>query len=160
MSWRLCNALGATGRDGLLGEINTSAPRRNKASDGGIGDTRHQAAVSDHNPCRCCRVVCARDFTHDPAGGFDAGNFAAWLRQRVLANPPEVRVRYVIWNRRIMSGVGQQHPAGVWRAYSGKNPHTKHVHVSVRHGAGYYDDVKPWGWPPAAPRAPVTAPTV
>jgi hypothetical protein len=36
----------------------------------------------------------------------------------------------------------------VWRAYSGKNPHTQHVHVSVKHGATYYDDQTPWEWPP------------
>ena len=140
----MAHALGATATLGLLGEVNASAPTRAKASDGGIGDARHAASVSDHNPCRCCRVVCARDFTHDPAGGFDAGTFAEWLRARVLAGEP--RVKYVIWSRRIFSGRNQSHAAGVWRPYGGKNPHTKHVHVSVRHDAEHYDDAAPWGW--------------
>ena len=149
MSWRLAKALGATGTDGLLGEINASAPQRSKASDGGIGDQRHAAAVSDHNPCACCAVVCARDFTHDPAGGFDSYAFAEWLRGRVLGG--ELRVRYVISNGRIFSGRGQKHPAGVWRPYTGTNKHAHHVHVSVRHGAELFDDAAAWGWPPPAP---------
>lgn len=149
MSWRLAKALGATGRDGLLGEVNASAPNRSKASDGGIGDTRHAAAVSDHNPCKCCQVVCARDFTHDPVGGFDSYAFAEWLRGRVRAG--EHRVRYVISNGRIFSGRGQTHPAGVWRKYTGKNQHAHHVHVSVRHGADLFDDAAAWGWPPPPP---------
>jgi len=157
MSWRMARALGPTGKDGLLGEINASAPNRSKLSDGGIGDARHAASVSDHNPCKCCRVVCARDFTNDPAGGFDAHAFAEWLRERVLAG--EERVRYIISNRRIASGRGQNHPAGVWRKYSGANPHNKHVHVSVRHGATFYDDTRPWGWHPRDGTATTTTPT-
>jgi hypothetical protein len=143
MSWRLAKSLGATGKDGLLGEINARAPDRSKESDGGIGDASHSARSSDHNPCDCCRVVCARDFTHDPPR-FDSYAFAEWLRQRVLAG--EARVRYVISNGRIFSGRGQKHPAALWRPYTGKNKHAHHVHVSVRHGPELYDDAQPWGW--------------
>lgn len=143
MSWRLAKSLGATGLLGLLGEINRRAPDRSKASDGGIGDARHAAATSDHNPCRCCRVVHARDFTHDPIGGFDSYVFAEWLRDRVT-NHGERRVKYVISNSKIFSGHGQAHPVGKWRPYTGKNKHAHHVHVSVRHELR--DDDKPWGW--------------
>jgi hypothetical protein len=146
MSWRVARALGGTSSEGLLGEVNASAPKRSKLSDGGIGDTRHAAQKSDHNPCTCCAVVCARDFTHDPAGGFDSYAFAEWLRGRVLAG--ERRVKYVISNGRIFSGHAQSHPAGVWRPYTGKNKHAHHVHVSVHHGAALYDNAAPWGWPP------------
>lgn len=154
----MARALGPTGKDGLLGEVNASAPNRSKLSDGGIGDARHARTVSDHNPCTCCKVVTARDFTHDPDGGFDAHAFAEWLRARVIAG--EARVRYVISNRRIYSGRGQNHPTGLWRKYTGSNPHAKHVHVSVRHGAAHYDDVRPWGWHPRDGTATMTtAPT-
>ena len=85
------------------------------------------------------------DFTDDPSGGFDADALAEHLRERVLGGT-EDRVRYVIWRRRIFSGMGQSHPPGRWRTYSGANPHEKHVHVSVRHGAERYDDERPWGW--------------
>jgi len=141
-AWRMAKSL-----EVLRKEINAAAPERSKVSDGGIGDARHAAGASDHNPCRCCRVVTARDFTHDPSGGFDATAFTTWLQARLL-DPvsPERRVKYVIWNRRIMSGLGQSHAVGVWRPYTGTNPHTKHVHLSVRHDAPRYDAVDPWGW--------------
>ena len=149
MAWRLAQSL-ATLRD----EINARAPARAKESDGYVGNPSHAARASDHNPCTCCDVVCAADWTHDPEGGFDAERFAVWLRARIVADPPERRVRYVIWDRRICSGHGQPHPAGAWRAYRGTNPHTKHVHVSVRHGAEHYDHAAPWGWPPAGEEHP------
>jgi len=160
MSWRLAKSLGATGTLGLLGEVNASAPNRSKVSDGGIGDPRHAASVSDHNPCKCCRVVTARDFTHDPKNGFDSYAFAEWLRERV-ATGREPRVKYVISNGRIYSGAGQPHPAGMWRKYTGSNKHAHHVHVSVRHGGQLYDDDKPWGWHPrpGGPTTTTTTPT-
>ena len=43
MSWDVFNRL-----DQLLAEINASAPNRNKASDGSIGDADHSASTSDH----------------------------------------------------------------------------------------------------------------
>jgi hypothetical protein len=149
MAWRMAASLGGKGTEGLLGEINARAPQRKKQSDGGIGDAAHRTTTSDHNPCGCHQVVTARDFTHDPAGGFDGHAFAEWLRQRVVSGA-EKRVKYVIWNRRIFSGPGQGRPVGEWRAYSGKNPHTSHLHVSVVHDTR--DNVTPWGWhtPPAA----------
>lgn len=158
MAWRVANSLGATGKDGLLGEINASAPKRNKDDDGAIGDSQHSARTSDHNPCDCHRVVCARDFTHDPKGGFDCHKFAGWLTDR-LFDGREKRVKYIIWNRRIASGPNQGNEVGVWRQYSGSNPHTAHCHVSVRHGPELFDDEKPWGWLAPPPAVPKTCPT-
>jgi hypothetical protein len=45
-----------------------------------------------------------------------------------------------------MSGLGQKNPAGVWRSYSGVNPHTAHIHVSIRHPEYIFDSMKSWGW--------------
>ena len=143
MAWRLAKAL-----ELLRDEINAAAPERSKLSDGYIGDQRHASRTSDHNVCDCCGVVCAADWTHDPAAGFDSYAFAEWLRVRVAA-AAEPRVRYVISDGRIYSGQGQRYPAGLWRPYTGSNPHAHHVHVSVRHGAEHYDNAAPWGWPPA-----------
>jgi len=142
--WRVAVSLGATSRDGLLGEINRSAPHRNKEDDGSIGDANHSSRVSDHNPNKA-GVVCARDFTHDPAGGFDCKKFFLWIRARLI-NGTETRVKYVIWNSQIASGPGQGHHVGVARHYYGSNPHTHHCHVSVRSEAKYYDGDAPWGW--------------
>jgi len=111
--------------DILLAQINKYAPNRSKLSDGSIGDAAHAARLSDHNPVKfpfCATpLVTARDFTHDPDGGFNAG----WLAGR-LVNLNDPRIKYIIWNRQIWEkGTG-------WKPYTGPNPHTKHVHVSVK----------------------------
>ena len=113
--------------DRLLAQLNALAPRRSKASDGSIGDQAHSARISDHNPrwIAGANLVTARDFTQDPAGGLDC----AQLRD-ALIRAKDSRIKYLIYNREIISGGGEVHP---WarRRYSGPNPHTKHLHLSV-----------------------------
>ena len=139
VQWRIAKSL-----EKLRAQINTMAPGRNKLSDGGIGDPAHASRKSDHNPWVDLRnnrgVVTARDFTHDPAGGCDAGVLAEQLR---AAKDP--RVKYIIWNRRIAnsSPIGGQ-PAWAWRPYNGANPHNKHVHISVQPEQSKYDSEAPW----------------
>jgi hypothetical protein len=140
VNWRVAKSLNV-----LLAEINRSAPKRSKEDDGSIGDASHASRTSDHNPCPCHLVVCARDFTHDPEGGFDAHEFADWLAGR-LKTGQEGRVKYMISNSRICSGPNQPYRPGVWREYKGQNPHTAHVHVSVAHPSGLFDDMGPWEW--------------
>ncbi|WP_309132627.1 hypothetical protein [Brevibacterium sp.] len=128
-SWRVARAL-----DKLLAQINAAAPRRSKRSDGSIGDTAHSARASDHNP-DSRGIVHARDFTHDPKGGFDAHAFV-----RRLAKAGDSRIKYLISNRQISNPkIG----AGRWRPYSGSNPHKAHAHVSCVYGRGE-DDTRPW----------------
>lgn len=116
MAWRLANSLTR-----LRDQINAAYPNRNKASDGTIGDTSHAASSSDHNP-NSQGVVNALDLTHDPANGFDAHALAERLRTNRHPN-----LRYIISNSRIASaGTGWE-----WWKYSGSNPHSKHVHISV-----------------------------
>jgi hypothetical protein len=105
----------------LFAEINTIAPGRSKATDGTIGDSAHQQRKSDHNPDQG-GVVRAIDVTHDPAGGADMAVIAERLRLR-----RDPRAKYVIFNRRIAS----KNTDWVWRKFTGTNPHTKHMHVSV-----------------------------
>lgn len=136
MAWYVARSL-----DQLLAEINASAPNRNKASDGSIGDADHSSRDSDHNPCDDHDCVCARDFTHDPGHGFDSYEFAGWLVDRCLTGT-EDRCKYVISNGRIASA---EHD-WLWRPYSGSNPHSHHVHVSVAHPQSLFDDPAPWGW--------------
>jgi peptidoglycan hydrolase-like protein with peptidoglycan-binding domain len=131
-SWRVARAL-----ETLLTQINEAAPNRSKSSDGSIGDASHQASKSDHNP-NSAGVVQARDFTHDPRGGFDSYRFAEHLRTH-----PDKRVKYVISNRKIFAGYGGPQP-WEWRSYSGSNPHDQHAHVSVEDSATLYDDGSPW----------------
>jgi hypothetical protein len=125
--WRLAQSLAT-----LLTQVNVMAPKRNTASDGTIGDLAHASRASDHNP-NARGVVTALDITHDPKRGCDAGVIAEGLR--ASRNP---RIKYVIWNRRIFSSTVSPWR---WRSYSGANPHTRHVHISVN------DDVSddyPW----------------
>ena len=149
MAWYVARSLNV-----LRDEINKSAPKRSKASDGALGDAQHQLRQSDHNPCVGHEAVCARDITHDPKGGFDSYAFADWLRAR-CASGAEKRVKYIISNRRIASA-----PGWAWRKYSGSNPHDKHVHVSVIHGPEAFDDAKSWGWgtKPPPPFKPIPPP--
>jgi hypothetical protein len=134
--WRVGNSLNK-----LLDQANRHAPNRSKESDGSIGDAAHQAEAcgSQHNSC-CVKylgvwIVRARDFTHDPAHGFDSFDFAERLR---LSRDP--RIRYVISNRRITGpNYGWQ-----WHAYSGDDPHTNHAHVSVWDDAARFDNTADW----------------
>lgn len=130
----------------LLFEINNKAPNRSKTDDGWIGDSAHANRKSDHNPCPCHDKVCARDFTHDPKGGFDSYIFADWLVDR-MKKKIETRVKYIISNGRIASGPNNEgHEVGIWRKYSGSNKHDQHVHVSVRHPKEIFDNTDTWGW--------------
>jgi hypothetical protein len=123
MSWFLAPSLRA-----LFAEVNRMAPRRNKRSDGSVGDLSHQGRKSDHNPDPFpTGIVRAIDVTHDPGGGCDCNRLASKIRER-----RDPRVAYVIWNRRIMAGQGGPSP-WVWRRYTGTNAHNHHMHVSIRH---------------------------
>lgn len=129
MSWTLAPCVRAA-----LNEANDIWPGRNKASDGTIGDAAHSSRSSDHNPDPR-GIVHAFDLTHDPHTGPDCSVLAERLRVR-----GDRRIKYVIWDRRIWN----PSVLGGWRAYGGSNPHTKHMHVSVKSGETYENDVSPW----------------
>jgi len=131
MAWRLAKSL-----EILRAQVNAKWPARSKSSDGSIGDEHHSARTSDHNPDDG-GVVRAIDITHDPKGGFDSYAFADMLLKK-----QDRRLKYVISNRRIGSGPAGP-AAGVWRPYTGTNPHDHHCHISVIAGpAG--DATDPW----------------
>lgn len=119
----------------LLAQINKLAPNRSKVSDGWIGDVKHMARHSDHNP-EPDGTVDARDFTNDPNGGCDARK----LCQAIL-DSRDKRLSYVISNGQIASGRKGPKP-WVWRKYSGANGHYHHAHVSVLDEG--QDDKTPW----------------
>jgi hypothetical protein len=132
--WRVAKSL-----DRLLAQVNRLAPDRSKASDGAIGDAKHQSRESDHNPWvtdGTIGVVTARDITNDPKHGCSAEQIANSI---VASKDP--RIKYVIWDKRICNATVQPWK---WRAYKGKNPHTKHVHISVRPDKAKYDDEQDW----------------
>jgi hypothetical protein len=113
----------------LRDEINTRWPERDKGSDGWIGDPTHAARVSDHNPdSKGC--VHAIDVDVD---GIDVD----LLLKQVIGDP---RVWYVIFDRRIYSRTY----GWAARVYTGTNPHTAHVHVSIRYDRAYEDNTATW----------------
>lgn len=128
-AWRVAYSL-----DVLLAQNNAYAPSRSKISDGSIGDAAHASRDSDHNPWVHVPppppVVTARDFTHDPAHGFDCHVFAA-----SLVESRDQRIKYIIWFDRIWQNG--------WAAYHGVNNHEHHCHVSVKANA-ICDDRAPW----------------
>lgn len=109
-------------------DANQRWPSRKKASDGIMGDARHQKRKSDHN------MGNAVDITHDPASGCD-GNVIASLAIQ------DARVTYVIWNHRIYN---RSRAAEGWRPYNGTNPHTKHCHISI--SSASRNDTRSWAW--------------
>ena len=122
--WYLAASLVALGN-----EVNKRWPRRDDNSDGAIGDASHQARVSDHNPdWSAGGVVRAIDLDKD---GIDVPELLAALTR-------DPRIEYVIWNRRMMRSyaktIGSKtYKPWEWAPYDGDDPHTGHVHVSIKH---------------------------
>lgn len=146
MAWRLAKSL-----DTLRNQVNKAYPNRHKSSDGTIGDEAHAVRSSDHNPWvkdGSMGVVTAIDFTHDPVNSLDAHKLA-----QSIVDSEDPRIKYVISNKRICSST--QSP-WTWRKYSGSNPHTKHMHLSVKADKKFYDDEAPWSVEFPEVKAPVT----
>lgn len=127
----------------LRDQVDRIAPNRSRASDGLVGDSEHQGTNSDHNPHYVpgvgSNIVSALDLTHDPAHGFDSYRFAEVLRQN-----RDRRIKYVISNRRIFSSYASGNRAAwAWGPYTGSDPHTNHVHISVL-DAPISDTRTPW----------------
>ena len=100
---------------------------RDRRSDGWIGDLRHSARPSDHNPDPASGVVRAIDVDRDvhKSGKPDLmPDIADQLR--LAAKRGEKRISYIIFAGRIASSrMGWR-----WRKYSGSNPHNAHCHIS------------------------------
>ena len=130
MTYRLAGSL-----EKLRDQVNSLYPKRNKKSDGWIGDPNHQAegSGSDHNPNRA-GVVCAIDITHDPENGVDIDKLSDQL-----AATRDPRIKYLIANSLIL--VPADYGDWDWHPYSGSNPHTSHLHISVY---GDYDNKAEW----------------
>jgi hypothetical protein len=115
---------------GLLRQATAIAPKRMKASDGLLPSAAHLKAnpTSDHN------TGLAVDLTHDPKNGIDCNVIFEKLKE-------DERVAYLIFNKKIWSR--QRRKEGN-RKYSGSNPHTKHLHVSINDDSA--NDTSPWFW--------------
>ncbi len=101
----------------VLRQATAIAPKRMKASDGLLPSAAHLkiSPNSDHN------TGLAVDLTHDPKNGIDCAEIFEKLKE-------DERVSYLIFNKKIWS---RKHAKSGNRPYSGSNPHTKHLHVSI-----------------------------
>lgn len=143
MSWPI-NPRPAKSLIVLRDQINKLAPKRSKISDGLLARTEHTVdnPNSDHEPHVRdgeVGVVTGMDITHDPTGGVDGEMLA-----NSLVASKDRRLKYIIWNKRIISGTEQKQPAWVWRSYFGKNPHNHHMHISVKPDKASYDMTTIW----------------
>ena len=127
----------------LREQINKTYPARDKATDGWIGNVRHQKTKSDHNPDAKTGIVRALDIDADLAKGVDSWELAEAIRQSAKAG--DKRLSYIIHNQKIASAS----LGWVWRPYSGSNPHISHIHVSFKPSGDL--DRKPFKieWPKA-----------
>jgi len=109
----------------VLRQATAIVPLRMKASDGLLPSKAHihQNPNSDHN------TGYAVDLTHDPIAGINCND----IFDKLQADP---RVDYLIFKGKIWSK-----QKGL-RVYKGPNPHTKHLHISIKQGCG--DDTSPW----------------
>ncbi len=109
----------------LRDQIDTWYPDRRSTSDGWIGDARHSASKSDHNPDeRSGFVVRAIDVDSrlDSSEGI-----SIYLADQIRkCAKTDKRISYVIHNGMIASRILNFK----WRKYKGFNKHTKHIHCS------------------------------
>ena len=111
----------------LREQFDDTFPDRDRRSDGWIGDTRHSARPSDHNPDIQSGTVRAIDVDRDISGGAKPDLMPDIADQiRLCAKAGDKRISYIIFEGRIASSrMGWR-----WRKYTGSNPHNHHCHVS------------------------------
>jgi hypothetical protein len=100
---------------------------RDRRSDGWIGDTRHSARPSDHNPDAKTGIVRAIDVDRDVVKGGKPDLMPDIANQiRLCAKAGDKRIAYIIFEGRIASPI----MGFRWRKYRGSNPHNAHCHIS------------------------------
>jgi hypothetical protein len=121
MKAKLC----AAGKQ-LREQIDDAFADRDRTSDGWIGDTRHAARPSDHNP-DANGWVRAIDVDRDLSGKAKPDIMPDLADQiRLAGKSGEKRISYVIFDGRIASSRLNWR----WRKYTGSNKHNHHCHIS------------------------------
>jgi hypothetical protein len=110
----------------LREQIDDAFADRDRTSDGWIGDTRHAARPSDHNP-DANGWVRAIDVDRDLSGKPKPDIMPDLADQiRLAGKSGEKRISYVIFDGRIASPRLNWR----WRKYTGSNKHNHHCHIS------------------------------
>lgn len=97
---------------------------------GTIGDAAHRGETSDHNPNAAGRVNAADFMLGTAFTETQAVALLPWLVR-------DERTHYVIHDRKIWTSETR-----AWLPYAGTDPHTNHIHLSVKDSA--HTDTKPW----------------
>lgn len=133
-SWVLIPALKT-----LFAEFDRIAPKRDKASDGSIGDTAHSQTKSDHNP-DSRGLVHAIDVDNNlNESDLTMEKVVQFLLARCRSGA-EKRLRYIIYNRRIWSASSDW----VQKTYTGASPHTEHAHFSASYTTSLEASTASW----------------
>jgi len=113
----------------LREQFDDSYSDRDRSSDGWIGDTRHAARPSDHNP-DAEGWVRAIDIDRDLSGKAKPDLMPDLVDQiRLLCKSGvEKRISYIIFDGFIYSAKFRF----IKRKYTGANKHTKHAHFSFK----------------------------
>jgi len=107
----------------LREQIDTWYPDQRTSNNGWLGDARHAARKSDHNPDQ---TGCVRAIDIDSRLDSSEGLSVYLADQIRICAKTDKRISYVIHNGMIASKILNFK----WRKYSGYNKHTKHIHVS------------------------------
>lgn len=110
----------------LREQIDDAFADRDRTSDGWVGDTRHAARPSDHNP-DANGWVRAIDIDRDLSGKPKPDIMPDLADQiRIAGKSGEKRISYVIFDGKIASSRLNWR----WRKYTGSNKHNHHCHIS------------------------------
>ncbi|GIE95604.1 hypothetical protein [Paractinoplanes rishiriensis] len=134
----------------LFAEFNRIAPRRDKTTDGSIGDPAHRNRVSDHNPDETGAVPIHDADRVNEVHAIDVDkdlNESDLTMEKVVQflinrcrNGSERRLRYVIYNKRIWSASS----GWVQKSYTGASPHTGHAHFSASYDTNLEASTASW----------------
>ncbi len=139
----------------LRDEFNAVSPRRDRSSDGWLGDQRHALTSSDHNGDESGRTPYEDADLVDEVHGLDVDDSGPWpsvgwfdrkVEEIVTAHwaGRDDRLQNVIRNGRIASRTW----GWTWRTYTGPNGHYEHAHFSSRYTTAQENDTSPWGVAP------------
>ena len=122
----------------LRDQVNARWPKRDKRSDGWIGDAAHSGRASDHNPTKPGGWVFAIDLDENfGLGKFRNGGAAKRLSNELLAYarstlPGHDRIKYVVYEDRIASATYKS----TWWKWRGRGyGHLQHIHISFNEPA-------------------------
>ena len=113
----------------LRNQVNKRWVRRDKRSDGWLGDAAHKGRVSDHNPdARGLVHALDIDADLDPKDPGAAQRLANQIVAYAASGIPGAnRIKYVVFNDQIASGT---YANSMWKWRGSGYGHMHHIHVS------------------------------